>query len=225
MILDLIKYGFTLDLVINLCASLFVMFCVMPIHEFAHAYVATKLGDQTARLSGRLTLNPLAHVDPFGALLILLAGFGYAKPVPVNPRNFKNSKKGMALTALAGPMSNLIMSFIFIVCFCAVYRFGNVNTQTQNFSYAIAVFFMYAAQLNISLAVFNFIPIPPLDGSRIISLILPNKYYYKLMSYERYIVYIVLILAATGALNVPITAVSSFFLDIFIKIGSALFGI
>lgn len=223
MILDLLRDGLSFELVINLCASLFVMFCVLPIHEFSHALVATKLGDQTPRLKGRLTLNPLAHIDPIGALLILFAGFGYAKPVEVNVRNFKNRKVGMALTALAGPMSNLIMSFLFVLCFCAVYRFADV--QNGNFAYAMSMFFMYAAQLNISLAVFNFVPIPPLDGSRIISLVLPQKYYFKLMQYERYIVLAVLVLAATGALNTPISLISSFLLRLFINAGASIFGL
>ena len=225
MILDFIRNGFQLDLdmILNLCASLFVMFCVLPIHEFAHAFVSTKLGDHTARLSGRLTVNPLAHLDPIGAILILVAGFGYAKPVPVNPRNFKNPKAGMAITAVAGPVSNLIMSFLFIVCFCAVYKF--TTPYGNNFPYAIATFFMYAAQINISLAVFNLLPVPPLDGSRILSLLVPNKYYYKLMQYERYIVYAVLLLVVTGALDTPITLLSTFFIKLFVNIGAAMFGL
>ena len=115
MIFDIIRNGFSLEVLVSLMARVFVIFCVMPIHEFAHAFVAYKLGDDTARLSGRLTLNPLAHVDLVGALMIFLVGFGYAKPVPVNPRNFKNPKGGMAVTALAGPISNLIMAFIFLL--------------------------------------------------------------------------------------------------------------
>ena len=115
MILSLLRSGFSIDVLIGLCASAFVVFCTMPIHEYAHALVATKLGDDTPRLSGRLTLNPMAHIDILGAAMILLVGFGYAKAVPVNPRNFKNPKAGMALTAAAGPISNLLMSIIFIL--------------------------------------------------------------------------------------------------------------
>ena len=115
MILSLLRNGFSIDVLIGLCASAFVVFCTMPIHEYAHALVATKLGDDTPRLSGRLTLNPMAHIDILGAAMILLVGFGYAKAVPVNPRNFKNPKAGMALTAAAGPISNILMSFIFIL--------------------------------------------------------------------------------------------------------------
>lgn len=224
MLFDLLRDGFTFEIVINLCASLFVMFCVLPIHEYAHAFVATKLGDQTARLSGRLTINPLAHLDPFGALLILIAGFGYAKPVPVNPRNFRNRKLGMALTAAAGPFSNLVMSFTFILCFCGMYKLS-YSSANNMFLNAMASFFMYAAQINISLAVFNLLPVPPLDGSRILSLIIPNQYYYKVVQYERYIVYGVLILVLTGALNTPISMASSFFLRLFVNVGAAVFGL
>ena len=223
MLFDLIRNGFSLDLVINLCARLFVMFCILPMHEFAHAFVATKLGDQTARLSGRLTLNPLAHLDPFGALLIIIAGFGYAKPVPVNPRNFKNQKTGMAITAVAGPISNLIMSFIFMACNCAVFKFS--YPVSGSFSYAIAYFFMYASQINISLAVFNLLPVPPLDGSRILRLLIPDRQYYKIAQYERYFVYAVLILVLTGILDTPMSIVSSFFSKAFLKAAAAIFGL
>ncbi len=213
-----------MDLVISLCARLFVMFCILPVHEFAHAFVAYKLGDQTARLSGRLTLNPLAHIDPFGAILVVLAGFGYAKPVPVNPRNFKNQKGGMALTALAGPLSNLIMSFLFMLCFCAVYRFAFVTEGS--FASSIATFFMYASQINISLAVFNLIPIPPLDGSRIARLIIPDKYYYQnIVKYERYLVYAVLLLVLLGVFNTPISYATNFLANIFLKAARTIFGV
>lgn len=225
MIFDLFRNGFTLDVLINLCARLFVLFCILPIHEFAHAFVATKLGDQTARLSGRLTLNPLAHIDPFGALLIIIAGFGYAKPVPVNPHSFKmdNKKAGMALTALAGPVSNLIMAFIFMVFYCAVFKFTNVVSGT--FAYAVAYFFMYASSINISLAVFNLIPVPPLDGSRILRLIIPDRYYYKYARYERYFVYAILVLVLIGVLDIPISLASSALSDLFLKGAAAIFGL
>ena len=154
MLLSLLRNGFSIDILIGLCASAFVVFCTMPIHEYAHALVATKLGDDTPRLSGRLTLNPLAHIDIMGAVMILLVGFGYAKAVPENPRNFKNPKAGMALTAAAGPASNLIMSVIFIllsnisfVIYC--------KTNDSIVARVAFLFFFYAAMINISLAVFN----------------------------------------------------------------------
>lgn len=223
MLFDLFRGGLTMELVLKLCARLFVVFCIAPIHEFAHALIAHKLGDDTAKLSRRLTINPLAHIDPIGALMIMLVGFGYLKPVPVNPRNFKNPKGGMALTALAGPVSNLIMAFIFTLFYCAVFRFSNVVSGTM--AYSVAYFFMYAAQVNISLAVFNFIPVPPLDGSRIISVIIPEKYYFGIMKYERYIVLGVMALVLIGALDTPMALASGAISKLFLRASAAVFGL
>ena len=182
---------------LKLGVTAFVVICLLPIHEFAHAFVAYKLGDQTARLSGRLTINPFAHIDLWGALMIVLVGFGYARAVPVNMRNFKNPKAGMALVALAGPVSNFLMSVVFIFLSALTLRFLDYNSTLGN---AIFTCVSYAAIVNINLAIFNFLPIPPLDGSRIISVILPDRIYYKIMQYERYILiglFLLMVLPAT----------------------------
>ncbi len=223
MIFDLISDGLSFDLIINLMVRVFVIFCVLPIHEFAHAFIAHKLGDDTARLSGRMTTNPLAHIDPIGALMIILAGFGYAKAVPVNIRNFKKRKPYMALTALAGPASNVIMAFIFV--FIGLLVQVKIGVAEGSFTYYIVVFMLTAAQINISLAVFNLLPIPPLDGSRIFSLIIPDKYYYTIMQYERYIVYGVLALVFFGVLDGPITFLSGLLFDLIFNVASIPLGI
>ncbi len=222
MIFDLVRDGLSFDLIINLMVRVFVIFCVLPIHEFAHALVAYKLGDDTAKLKGRMTINPLAHIDPIGALMTILAGFGYAKAVPVNIRRFKKRKPYMALTALAGPVSNIIMAFLFM--FVAVLLQVKLSIVEGSFAYNAAVFMITAAQINISLAVFNLLPIPPLDGSRIFSLIIPDKYYYTIMQYERYIVYGVLALVFFGVLDGPISFLSGLLFNLIYNIASIPFG-
>lgn len=226
MLFDLLRGDFEspLEIIIYLFAMAFIVFCTMPVHEFAHAYIATKLGDQTPRLSGRLTLNPAAHISPLGALMILLCGFGYAKPVSVNPRNFKDPKKGMALTAIAGPISNLIMAFIFVLL-SQILRFvfpAEISSflfrGELTFFSAIYMFLFFAATVNVNLAVFNLLPIPPLDGSRILQLLIPNKYYYSIMQYERYIIIVVFVLLFSGVLSTPLAWLSNFVINLFFKI-------
>lgn len=199
MLFSILRGASGIEIAILFLARLFVVFCTLPVHEYAHAFVADKLGDKTARLSGRLTLNPMAHIDILGAIMILFVGFGYAKPVPVNPRNFKNPKKGMALTALAGPFSNILMAVVFMFLSNILSLFGS-----SLFVQAFYVFFSFAASINIGLAVFNLIPIPPLDGSRVLELLIPDKYYYKFAQYERYIVIVIFGLIIFGVLDAPL---------------------
>lgn len=203
-----------------LVSRLFVVLFCTPVHECAHAWMANKLGDGTARVNGRLTLNPLAHFSPIGTIMILVFGIGYAKPVPVNPYNFKNAKKGFALTALAGPVSNFIMAFVaqFISIFLRYANSGG-NKGLE----AVSLFFFYAALVNVSLAVFNFLPIPPLDGSRIFGLILPDKVYDKFLQYERYIMIGLFALLFTGVLDGVISAITSFVMKVITFIPALIF--
>jgi len=206
-------------LIISLGAMAFVVFCTLPLHEFAHAFIAVKLGDDTPRLSGRLTINPMAHISPMGALMIFLFGFGYAKPVPVRMRHFKNPKRDMAIVALAGPLCNILQAFVYMILFCAI---TNINTTNMGIVY-IAFFFYYAAQVNVSLGVFNLLPIPPLDGSRLATALLPAKYYFKIMQYERYIMIGLFVLLFTGILSTPLSFLSNIIFNLIYKVTSLIF--
>ena len=162
----------------------------LSFHECAHAFVAYKLGDPTAKYLGRLTLNPIKHFDPIGALCMLICHFGWAKAVPVNMMNFKNPKRGMALTALAGPATNLILGFSGAILY-SLCRNILPSVYDSQFTYALAsallTFLFYFGYLNIFLAIFNLLPVPPFDGSRILGAFLSDRHYIKLMSYERII--------------------------------------
>ncbi len=195
------------EIIIYAISSFVVIFLTLPIHEFAHGFVSTKLGDPTPRYQGRLTLNPMAHIDWLGAAGILLFGIGWAKPVQVNARYYKNPKWGMALVALAGPLSNVVVAFIALLLSNTVgflfYTTGFIATSYSLY-FVITLFFVVIAQINVHLAVFNLIPIPPFDGSRILFTFLPQRYYFKIMQYERFIFIGVLALLYTGALDAPI---------------------
>jgi Zn-dependent protease len=176
----------------------------LSIHEFAHALAAYKLGDNTAKYAGRLTINPLKHLDPIGALCMVLFHFGWAKPVPVNARYYKNPKRGMALTAFAGPAMNLILAFFGVIIYRVINHFGYLLIPNGLLVYVLFLLFYYFAYLNIYLTVFNLIPIPPFDGSRIAYVFLPTNLYFKIMRYERIIQIIVMVALVSGIVSLPI---------------------
>lgn len=173
-----LDFGSMLDMVLRLAA---VLLC-LTVHETCHGLAAYALGDPTARRAHRLSLNPLRHIDWFGLLMMFAAGFGWAKPVPVNPNYFKKSKQGMALTALAGPVSNFLLALLTLLAariFCDVAAYSETNQRILDFLLMVAV-------LSIGLGLFNLVPIPPLDGSKVLFAVLPDRAYDWLMRNERY---------------------------------------
>ncbi len=199
---------------------LFIIPCVLlalSVHETAHGYMAYKLGDPTARNFGRLTLNPLKHLDPIGTICMVFFGFGWAKPVPVNSRHFKKPRRDMALTAAAGPISNFIMAFIGLILYRIIRASVEIFTPTSQF--AVNIWFSaltltwYFHSLNLALAVFNLIPLPPLDGSRIFLTFLPAKLYFGIMKYERYIQIAFLVLLWTGIISLPLNKLVTWISD------------
>ena len=220
-----------------LLITLPVVIISLTFHEFAHAYSAVKLGDQTPAITGRLSLNPLAHLDIMGFLCMLLTGFGWAKPVQVNPRNFKNGKRGMAITAAAGPLSNLLMSFVcmFILALLAKFKVLAVYYGKGYFSglsfgesllMVLGTMIYYLSIWNLYLAIFNLIPIPPLDGSRLVDAFLPGKVSYYYNAYGRYfqIGLFAVVLIYTDVFN-PISWLAGKVWDLFYYIWFGIFGI
>ena len=168
----------------------------LSIHEFSHALAAYKLGDNTAKYMGRLSINPIKHLDPVGALCMIFFRFGWAKPVPIDPRNFKEPKRDFAISALAGPLSNLIIaflsSFIYLFTFACLRDVAFSSNLTLQIAQNSLDFLYIFHRINVGLAIFNLIPIPPLDGSRILNALLPQKLYFKIMKYERTIYFVLI---------------------------------
>lgn len=174
---------------ISVYIYLFIVFLFsVSFHEFSHAYISYKLGDPTAKNQGRLTMNPLKHLDILGTIMIFVARIGWAKPVPINPTYYKDRKKGTMLVSVAGPLSNIVLSFVFAFPYIIMSNKIYFNQLEVSFMVEILYNLSYLFfVININLAIFNIIPVPPLDGSKILSGILPSRYYFKMMQYENYI--------------------------------------
>lgn len=235
--MNFLNMDFGIDTVLEIFTKIIVIFLVLPIHEFAHAWAASKMGDNTAGYNGRLTLNPLAHIDWIGAICLLIAGFGWAKPVPINPLKFKKQRLGIALTAAAGPLSNLIVAFAALI----VYRFiisasffrdglmglevylstpfiGSVVEQSIN-GISMMFIILYMLEIfiviNIGLAIFNLIPIPPLDGSKILNYFTSANFDRMLDRYGMIINLIFMFILVSGILSKPLGYVNGWIQEFF----------
>lgn len=210
------------DIIAYILSVLFIILLILPLHEFAHGFMAVKLGDSTPKYDKRLTLNPLASVEPLGALFLLLFGYGWAKPVQVNPRNFKNPKRDMAIVALAGPLSNLLAALVGALIFCAMVAF---SAPQNGFTSFVNAFLSSYISVNVSLAVFNLIPLPPLDGSRIVAAFLSDRVAFNYYRYQNYIVMIFFLLMFTGVLSYPLGVARNFFTELILNIAQAPFAL
>ncbi len=240
MILDLLQANSKnemISLLILILLSLPIILLSLALHEAAHAFAAYRMGDRTARNLGRLTLNPAKHLDPLGTISMLLFGIGWAKPVPISARYFKNPKWGMALSALAGPAANLVLSLLGailfqlsgllvpMVCgsgFIAVFYAGMPTNHL--IMTALLNFFYLFAYYNAVLAVFNLLPIPPFDGSRLAFVFLPDRWYWGIMKYERIIMIVLLVGLATGYIAIPFQNMADIIVNFFFTITSFIGG-
>lgn len=200
-----------------------ILLMALPFHEFSHAFVANRMGDPTAKDAGRLTLNPLKHLDILGVIMMYVAHIGWAKPVPVNSGYFKNRRKGMILVSLAGPLSNLLLAFVFTLLWGILAKmvslgaFNSSSIEIRTIISYVYIFFDTFIYVNIALAIFNLIPIPPLDGSRLLSSFIPEESYFRFAKYEQYIGlgFIVLVIFVSNVLKRPdiLSGAISFFAD------------
>ena len=209
---------------LDLALSVIPILICITVHECCHGLCALSLGDDTAKRAGRLSLNPIKHFDAVGFIMMLVVHFGWAKPVPVDMRRFKNPKLGMAATALAGPVSNILLAILMLFIYGLLYGALVETTVGLYVLYAIRL----TATLSVSLGIFNLIPVPPLDGSKVLFAFLPQRWYYTLMRYEKYGSLVMIVLVLTGVLPKPLSAAVNWVfggLTVFARLGRALAGL
>lgn len=208
--------GFDFSYILSILLGLIPSLLCITLHELSHGFVAYELGDNTAKERGRLSLNPLKHLDIVGLLMLMVFHVGWAKPVPVNMYNFKNPKRGMAITALAGPVSNFLISLVFMFFFGFAYTI--VGYRYSEAGYYLLQMLQLTAYISLGLGIFNLIPIPPLDGSKVLLSAMSDSSYYKLMRYERYGMILMLVLVSTGLIGKPLSAAIDWVYDLLIPL-------
>lgn len=211
---DIIR-GLDWSVLTDMLMSIIPALICITLHELSHGFAAYKLGDNTAKLMGRLTLNPIKHLDIFGLLMMVVFKFGWAKPVPVDMRNFKHPKRDMAITALAGPVSNVLICCVFLFVYGLIYRPCYLSGSELSADLLEMVYI--TSYLSLALAVFNIIPVPPLDGSKVLFSLMSDEKYMKLMYYERYGMLLLVVLLATDILGAPLQTATGFLFEILFK--------
>ncbi len=224
----LIQYTTQEGALLSLLLTIPGVLIAITFHEYAHAFAADKLGDDTPRRQGRLSLNPFAHLDPIGCVLLLFAGFGWGKPVEVNPRNYNRDismEKADAIVSFAGPAMNFVLAIIFTLIYCAIYKFASTAFLLSTYGMVILSLISYTIAINIGLGVFNLIPLPPLDGSKIINIFLPYKAKQWFANNENIFYIIFLVIWITGIAGTIISPAINFLGSSLLKLGMKIFGL
>jgi len=211
----LLSYFKSLDLSVlgNFAMRVIPALLCITLHELSHGFVAWRLGDDTAKRAGRLTLNPIRHIDPMGLLMMIVFRFGWARPVPVDMRNFKNPKRGMAVTALAGPASNLVICAVALFLYGLLYYPLYLRQSLGTFGSGLLETVYVTAYLSLAMGIFNLLPIPPLDGSKVLYSVLSDRSYYTLMRYERYGMIALWIFVWSGVFGTPLSTATEWAFD------------